>query len=168
MASDKNFFQQLNTKKISDIPSSDIQLLSNPINLESGNKEVLSSIKLVNDASMRDGRHIPATSEIATGTPAESGVKVDVKTPARGEVWEIDTASMESLTGGSGDAVCSFFVTQGSESMLVGSLTTDAFPTVFGASMRGIQIDENNTLQFSATRSGVSDGKVSVLMFKVR
>ena len=114
MASDKNFFQQLNTKKISDIPSSDIQLLSNPINLESGNKEVLSSIKLVNDASMRDGRHIPATSEIATGTPAESGVKVDVKTPARGEVWEIDTASMESLTGGSGDAGFSFFVTQGS------------------------------------------------------
>lgn len=168
VASDKNFYANLNTKVISDAPSSDIQLLSNPINLESANKGVLDAVIQVNAATMRDGRHIPGTSEIATAATTESGTRVVVKTPAKGEVWEIDTAGISSLTGGSGNAVCSFFITEGSEIMLVGSLTTDTFPAVIGASMRGLQIDENNTLQVSVTRSSLSDGNAQVLLYKVR
>jgi len=59
VASDKNFFEQLNTKTLGDNAASTVQALANPVHLQSSNKEVLDAIIQVNRAGMRDGLPIP-------------------------------------------------------------------------------------------------------------
>lgn len=89
MSKDKQFFEQLNTKTIADSPATTIQSQSNPVHLEKGNKEILSSIKLVNDATLRsDGGIIPGTIalKVANFTDNEDHTVV---APASGEIWRI-------------------------------------------------------------------------------
>ena len=89
MASDDNFYDQLNTKVISDAPATEIQGQSDPVHLQKANKDVLSAIKLVNDATLRsDGGIIPGTIalKVADFTDNEDHTVI---TPAAGEVWRI-------------------------------------------------------------------------------
>ena len=57
-------WEELNTKKIEDSPSEQIQLLSDPVHIEASNVGVLSSIDLINKTTMRaDGGIIPDSFE---------------------------------------------------------------------------------------------------------
>tara|TARA_R110002020_G_C16306203_1_gene773489 strand:- start:297 stop:812 length:516 start_codon:yes stop_codon:yes gene_type:complete len=83
------FWDQLNTFKISSNPGTQIQKQSDPIHLEEDNEDLLKSVKLVNDATLRsDGGIIPGTIalKVADFTDNEDHTVV---TPAAGEVWRI-------------------------------------------------------------------------------
>lgn len=104
MSKDKQFFEQLNTKTISDSPSTEIQSQSNPVHLERSNKELLSSIKLVNDATLRsDGGPIPDTQKIEAVTVSDD-TRTVAFSPQKGEVWSVMniTASRSNITGSAG------------------------------------------------------------------
>ena len=89
MPVDDYFYEQLNTKTIEDNDATSVQGLSNPVHLEKNNEQLLNSIKLVNDATLRsDGGIIPGTValKVADFTDNEDHTVV---TPAAGEVWRI-------------------------------------------------------------------------------
>lgn len=54
-------WDQLNTKTIADNPASEIQTQSNPVHLQDSNRLELQDIKLINDATMRNGSPIVGT-----------------------------------------------------------------------------------------------------------
>jgi hypothetical protein len=174
---EKRFFQGLNTKKVSDVPSSAIKTLSDPVSLEGQNKEVLQSIVLVNEATMRDGNHIPATGSIKTGTATESGTRATIDfggtngNPSKGEVWGISAMTIESVAGGSGDVIYEVFVGDGTELQSVVKRTQTTPPVHLNQELEyphGLEIDENMTLQFSATRASLSSAKIQVYAYRLR
>tara|TARA_R110002096_G_scaffold361203_1_gene554314 strand:- start:1711 stop:2247 length:537 start_codon:yes stop_codon:yes gene_type:complete len=178
VASDKNFFDQLNTKTIGDNAASTVQALSNPVHLQSSNKELLDAIIQVNRAGMRDaGQHIPATSSIKTATATESGTRVTIDfggdggSPSKGEVWAISAMTIESVAGGSGDVTYEIFVGDGTELQSVVKRAQTSPPVHLNQELEyphGLEIDENLTLQFSATRSSLSAAKIQVLTYRIR
>jgi hypothetical protein len=54
-------WDQLNTKTIADNASTEIQVQSNPVHLQESNRAELQDIKLINDATMRNGSPIVGT-----------------------------------------------------------------------------------------------------------
>ena len=99
MVSDEYFFQQLNTTKIGDNPSLEIQVQSNPVQLQESNKDLLSSVRLVNDATLRsDGGIIPDTIAFKTNTFSDNG-QVRILKPERGEIWKILLPVARTIAG---------------------------------------------------------------------
>lgn len=123
MSKDKDFFEQLNTKTIEDSPATTIQSQSNPVHLERSNKELLSSIKLVNDATLRSsGNAIPNTQVLEQTILANNGTDASdrtvVFTPEKGEVWSLDLAGA-SRSGGSGSVVHQLYLAEKSTGNLI-------------------------------------------------
>jgi len=171
MGSDRKFFEQLNTLKVEDAPGDSIQALSNPVHLQESNKSVLDAIIKVNKAILRDGKHIPGTASIKTGTATESGTRTTIDfggtdgAPKKGEVWGISAMTIESVAGGSGDATYEVFVVDGSEIQSVVKRAQTTPPVHLNQELEyphGLEIDENIILQFSATRSSLSSAKIQV------
>jgi hypothetical protein len=103
------FWEQLNTFKISSNPGTQIQKQSDPLHLEEDNQDLLKSVKLVNDATLRsDGGPIPATQvleqTILVNNGSDESDRTVVFTPQKGEVWSLDLASA-LRSGGSGTVV---------------------------------------------------------------
>jgi len=175
--SDKKFYEQLNTFTIGDNPASTVQLLSNPVHYQASNKEILDAIIQVNRAGMRDGQHIPATASIKTATATESGTRVVIDfggtdgNPSKGEVWAITAMTVETVVGGSGDVIYEVFVGDGTELQSVVKRTQTSPPVNLNQELEyphGLEIDENNSLQFSATRISLSSSKIQVLAYRIR
>ena len=83
------FWDQLNTFKISSNPGTQIQKQSDPIHLEEDNQDLLKSVKLVNDATLRsDGGIIPGTMAVKVGSFTDNG-QITVIAPEAGEVWRV-------------------------------------------------------------------------------
>mgnify|MGYP003650408108 CR=1 FL=1 len=100
VVSDKNFFEQLNTKTLGDNAASTIQALTDPVHLEKSNSDLLDSIIQVNEAGMRDGSPIPATAIITTVTVTDS-TRTILLAPSKGEVHQFLGISAYT-DGGSG------------------------------------------------------------------
>ena len=96
MASDKKFYEQLNTLKVEDAPATTIQLMSNPVHLQESNKAVLDAIIQVNKATLRsDGGPIPGTGQVKkVDIAADTTGHTSVFQPEKGEVWLISTISV--------------------------------------------------------------------------
>ena len=164
-------WEQLNTKTIGDLPSTDIQRQSNPIHLEEDNEEILRSVKLLNDVTLRDGLPIPNTSEIIVATATDSGNAVRVKLPNQGEVWQILNAHI-STSGGSGSISHEFYFTDqtnsnsfmwyflsSSGSNLTLQQDTDWTPPFY--------MDENLEFTYEATGTFTTT-TLSIMMIRIR
>lgn len=94
-------WDQLNTKTLEDGSSAeDINLQSKDVHLQYQNKEVLSDVKLVNDATLRsDGGIIPGTMACKVAEFTDNGT-VTVLEPAKGEIWRV-FQPLGRLTAGS-------------------------------------------------------------------
>jgi len=176
VASDKKFYEQLNTLKVEDAPADTIQLLSNPVHLEENNKSVLDAIIQVNKATMRDGKHIPATSAIKTGTATESGTRTTIDfggtdgAPKKGEVWRIISMTIESVSGGSGSVTYDIYLLNGSEIQAIAKRSVTSPPVIINDEVEypaGLEIDENTILQFTATRSSLTSSKIQVYAYRL-
>ena len=83
------FWDQLNTFKISSNPGTQIQKQSDPIHLEEDNQDLLKSVKLVNDATLRsDGGIIPGTMAVKVGSFTDNG-QITVIAPEEGQIWRV-------------------------------------------------------------------------------
>jgi len=92
MAIPDNFpWDQLNTLKISDAPSTEVNLVTKPLHLEKANKDALQTTVLINNALFRsDSAIIPGTMKIVSvdGT-TDANNRVMFYEPAEGELWRI-------------------------------------------------------------------------------
>ena len=173
---EKNFYEKLNTKKIEDIPADTIQILSNPVHLEEKNKDLLNAIIKVNKATMRDGKHIPATGAIKTAIATESASLNTIDfggengAPKKGEVWAISAMTIENVSGGSGDVIYEVLVTDGTESQSIVKRTQTTPPVNLNQELEyphRLEIDSNVQLRFSATRSGLTAAKIQVYAYRL-
>ena len=166
-------WDQLNTKTLADLPTEDIQRQSNPIHLELDNEEILQSVKLLNDVTFRDGLPIPATQVIVPVQATDSGTRVVIKQPNKGEVWRIAAATCTGLAGGSGNVQHRFFFGDGTNIINWFYLSSSSSDLVMNqeaewSGANGPTFDENVSLQYSATRTSLTQSDVLVLLHRIR
>lgn len=96
-------YRELNTKKVGDAPSSDIDLISKDVHLQQSNQTELLELDLINRVTMRDGRPMPNT-QMVSATTVTDDTRTIALAPAEGEVWSVMniTASRSGLTSSSG------------------------------------------------------------------
>ena len=106
-------WNQLNTKTIADNPGTEIQVQSNPVHLQEQNRQDLSDIKLINDATMRSGQFIPNTGfiEEITLSDSDSGVKTVLVSCEKGEVKQVNLIG-GVRSGGSADVSYQMYLRQ--------------------------------------------------------
>ena len=102
-------WDQLNTKTIADNASTEIQVQSNPVHLQESNRAELEDIRLINDATLRNGRPIPNTGVITEITVTDSGVKTVLATCEKGEVKLVNLIG-GVRSGGSADVTYQFYL----------------------------------------------------------
>jgi hypothetical protein len=98
-------WEELNTKKISDSPSETIQNQSDPVHIEASNVGVLSSIDLINKATMRaDAGIIPDSIEFKVANFDDNQTQT-VLEPKKGEIWIVFCPIAKVITGGTTGSV---------------------------------------------------------------
>ena len=81
-------WDQLNTKTIADNASTEIQVQSNPVHLEESNRQELKDIKLINDATMRNGSPIVGTM-VMQETTVTDNTNTAMLTCPKGQVLQV-------------------------------------------------------------------------------
>ncbi len=94
-------WDQLNTKTIADNAGTEIQVQSNPVHLQESNRQKLEDIKLINNATLRDGGPIPGTMIVYQATYTDAATRT-ILTPNKGEVYLYIGSSRTSATIASG------------------------------------------------------------------
>lgn len=105
MSEEDYFYSQLNTKTIADNDATSLQGLSDPVHLEKDNQQLLRSIKLVNEATLRsDGGPIPDTQQVFETVSVTDGTRTVGFSPNSGEIWSVMNivAKFTNITGTSG------------------------------------------------------------------
>jgi hypothetical protein len=165
-------YEQLNTKSVGDAPSTSIATVSNPLKIQQRNEEFLKEVSLINQATFRgDSGPIPGTAKVVTATQGDSGTKVNIFTPQKGEVWRIVAADFSAMSGGSGSIVQELFFLDNVNSLTIAWLeksSSSASGVLLTAGDGGPTFDENLTLQASSTRASLTSGTFNVLLTKVR
>jgi hypothetical protein len=101
-------WNQLNTKTIADNPATEIQTQSNPVHLQDGNRQELEDIKLINDATMRNGSPIVGTM-VMQETTVTDNTGTPMLTCPKGQVLQVLNYSYK-VTGGSGTLTFTAFL----------------------------------------------------------
>lgn len=165
---------QLNTKTVDSLDAAAIDTVFRGVNIQEDNLEGLSALELLNKISFRDGSPIPGTAVIQEVQATESGTRVQIKRPNEGEVWQIQAATVTSITGGSGNVnhefyfgddngnLMNWFYKSSSSSSLILNQDDEWSGNI------GPVFDENLTLFYEATRSSLSNSTILILMHRIR
>lgn len=159
-------WNQLNTKTIADNPGTEIQVQSNPVHLQEQNRQDLSDIKLINDATMRDGSPIPGTATVVNVQYSDNAY-VTIKTPAKGEVFQILGMFLFTATGFTGANISILDNVTGNRCHIadVSSSGGDVFDQGWGGP---VYIDENVSLQIYPNGTLSSTASVNTYLTRVR
>ena len=84
---------------------------TNPIHIQSSNRQALSDTVLINEASMRDGGVIPGSGDVNAITVSDD-TRTTLKQPNFGEVVQV-MAIDATVTGGSGSRVFNLYLYNG-------------------------------------------------------
>ena len=167
-------WDQLNTKTIGDNAGTEIQVQSNPVHLQEQNRQDLTDIKLINDATLRSGQFIPGTGNIeeVTLTDGDSGVKTVLVSCEKGEVKQINLIG-GVRSGGSADVTYQMYLRQTGKTDLNWFFfrTTDSGILFTGDSNYPdypIFIDENVSLLVEATGSDYTEVIYQAHTFRIR
>ena len=164
-------YENLQNKTLSNVSASDIQRLTDPTFIQATNQDALLTYNTVNQAAMRDGNPMPTTATIKLAQVTDSGVSVDVFTPAKGEIWCLQSGTA-TVTGQSGNVVHELLWTDNTNSR--------SLIWYYMQSGNSIQIlsddtnwlgdkyfDENITLSYEATGT-LTNSVLAILLFRVR
>ena len=157
-------WDQLNTKTIADNAGTDIQVQSNPVHLQEQNREDLADIKLINDATMRDGGFIPGTSQIVRLDMTDN-VDYTVFTPSKGEVWALMGADASSF--GTGQNGATLKLSDGTTDMVIadsssaGDMNDHGFRT-------GMYVGENVSIVFQPNNISSGTATIKIYLMRVR
>jgi len=153
-----DIWDNLNTTKLGDDPGQLINTQTRNIHLEKKNKQLLSDVNLINDASFRtDSGAIPGTGTIKTATVTDN-TKTDLIRPVAGELWVLNSISAD-VTNVGGTCTYTFFMTDGTNSIRWFYYQSSGASPVFQADGdfpdMPMYFDENIAMQF--TVSGTYD-----------
>ena len=98
---ESSIYRELNTKKVGDAPSSDIDLISKDVHIQQSNQTELLELDLINRVTMRDGGPIPGTFQVIQKDYSDATTET-ILTPGNGEVWLYIGSSRASATIASG------------------------------------------------------------------
>ena len=174
MATGDKIYEQLNTFTLggsSAASAANVALLTNPVHIQESNVKVLEAANTINEALFRDGLHIPSTQKVVSSSVSESGTRATIITPEKGEVWTISSATVSSVAGGSGGVGYTLYILYESTLMSVVYREQTTPPVHLLNELEWIgdfTIDENVTLQWSATRTSLSESTIEVLMHRIR
>jgi hypothetical protein len=91
------FWDQLNTRTIKDVASTDIQRQSDAIHLEEENRQALMDVALVNKSQLRDGNPMPDQGKVVQTTGDSDRIQFQ---PDAGQVWQfVGGDILEQATG---------------------------------------------------------------------
>ena len=91
------FWDQLNTRTIKDVASTDIQRQSDAIHLEEENRQALMDVALVNKSQLRDGNPMPDQGKVVQTTGDSDRIQFQ---PEAGQVWQfVGGDILEQATG---------------------------------------------------------------------
>lgn len=107
--SEEGAFDQLKTVSLSEVSAEQIKTQQDPIRLSKRNKEALSDINLINQASFRTGQPMPDTGVVTSQNQPNDSSYVYIR-PGAGEVWKIIGISA-TMTGASGSSTQYFYMT---------------------------------------------------------
>lgn len=94
-AKETDFLQRLNTKKLGD-NLHDVEVLRDAVSIEPSNFGIFEAIKMINDASMRDGSPMPGTGKVeSVNFTADTTGHQTVWRPAQGEIYLLSTISVK-------------------------------------------------------------------------
>lgn len=171
-ARSKFIYEQLNTFKLGSSPASSIQPLQDNVNIESVNEKAMETYNLINKATFRtDSGAIPETMVIGIGNTTDSGVGVNIFTPAKGEVWGLQSGSTV-VSGRSGNVTHELYWVDNvsSREMKWYLLSSGLNTTILSddENWKGDKfIDSNITLKYEATGT-FTDSVISILLYRVR
>ena len=167
-------WDQLNTKTIADNAGTEIQVQSNPVHLQESNRQDLSDVKLINDATMRNGLFIPNTGQLEeiVLSDGDSGVKTVLVSCEKGEVKQVNligglraggsadvTYQMYLRQTGKTDLNWFYFKSDDSGVLFTGDSNYPDFP---------VYLDENVSLVVEATGTDYTSVTWSAHTFRVR
>lgn len=121
-ARESPIFRELNTKKIGETPSSDIDLISKDIHIQQSNVMELQELDLINKVTFRDGSPIPGTGTVGTQDQTDDSTYIYVR-PPDGEVWSIIGISC-TMTSTTGSNTQYFYMTDGTTDVYLGSASS--------------------------------------------
>ena len=164
-------YTNLQNFKLSDVTAKNIQQLTDPTFIQSSNQDALITYNLVNKAAMRDGLPIPNTCKIELSSTSDSGVKIDLFQPAKGEVWMLQSMTT-TATSQSGNITHElswedvnnsrnfiwYYMSSGNSVQILSDDTNWLGDKFF---------DENIKLQYEATGTFTSM-TISFMLFRVR
>tara|TARA_Y100001973_G_C5033954_1_gene249439 strand:- start:53 stop:562 length:510 start_codon:yes stop_codon:yes gene_type:complete len=117
--SEEGAFDQLKTVALSEVSAEQIKTQQDPIRLSKRNKEALSDINLINQASFRTGQPMPDTGVVTTQNQPDDSTIIYVR-PNPGEVWQIVGVSV-TMTNSTGTNSFYFYITDGTTNVYIGA-----------------------------------------------
>jgi hypothetical protein len=149
-------YDGLAQKKLSDIGAEDITRFSDPTFVQAENQDALLTYNTINEAMFRQsGTPMPEKMKIELTSSSSDGSKVEIITPAEGEVWEI-YSGQAVVTGISGSVIHEFYLQDNNSSreMLIyyNSSSSSNILLVQDADwIYPFRIDSNMTLKYEAS-----------------
>lgn len=171
-----DIWDNLNTTKIGDEPGTVIDTQTRNIHLEKRNKELLSDVNLINQATFRDGRPMPGTGQIFQHTQ-DATTRAVWFTPQKGEVWKLIVAGSTASSAPSGAVNYYLYISckdqNGDDQIIYSgyeqSGSTEVQLVDFLDSKSDWYIDENMSVQVSlGSMQGVTSFNLKMLAIRVR
>jgi len=165
-------YEQLNTfGPFDDGLATAIDNVTQNMKVQGVNQDDMIALDIINKAIYRDGNPMPRTATIKIAQVTDSGVAVNVFTPAKGEVWCLQSGTA-TVTGQSGNVVHELLWTDNtnSRSLIWYYMQSGNSIQIFSDDTNWLgdkYFDSNITLSYEATGT-LTNSVLSILLFRVR
>lgn len=164
-------YDQLNTFKIQDIKSTDIQAISNRVNVMEINEKEMQTFNLINKtAGFNDGLPQKRTQFVAVGSAITDSNKNIIYKALIDEVWKLESMHFE-VTGGSGSLVYRFGIIDTNDTdnyVYSASSAVAASVLVFDNENSSMPVISNEKAFFSELTGSFTNYKVYYSLVKIR
>jgi len=167
-----DIWDNLNTTKLGDDPGQIINTQTRNIHLEKENKQLLSDVNLINQASFRtDSAAIPGTLVIRQVVSDDSGTKFAMDWINPGEVWQVYGFCISAMNGRSGSCNHEVFILDKVNSLRVEiidvSASSSQLPLHENNWMGPVWMDENSRIDYECTGT-FTDSTMQFVSIRVR
>tara|TARA_R110000744_G_C19364772_1_gene561775 strand:+ start:1056 stop:1592 length:537 start_codon:yes stop_codon:yes gene_type:complete len=165
-------YEQLNTfGPFDDGLATAIDNVTQNMKVQGANQDDMIALNIINKAIYRDGNPMPSTAVIGVGSVTDSGVGVNIFTPAKGTVWAIQSGSAV-VTGRSGNVIHElYWIDNTSSREILWYYNQSANDNqIFSDDSNWLgdkYIDSNITLKYEATGT-YTESVISILLYRIR
>jgi len=174
VASGDEIYSNLNSKKLSDVSTTDINTVTEPLHIQKTNEDALRTTVLINKAwaGSRNGQPMPGTGIVAISPSVTDDTRTVAYAPEAGETWQIQSITRDAtdITGACPVTLYIYDTVNGNlHVMFYGSSTSGEFMLKDDGTWGGpFTIDENTELQFKVhTTANWSSAELTMHMVQL-